>query len=477
VFFGHTAVDSGGSTASPAMMALQQGFTEPPDQTLLLVWAAGDGTLFAATGMEQNGLIAGDGQWANMTTNQRPSLTQISGPVAANFPGGLGAVVLGYNSGEVVNAGPQPSIFLKSSDLESQLFLEYFPTDSPPTAVPPETGGPAVLFQGSPDPIALPSNLFVAYTAQSNQQIYFCSINAENLETLSQPVNQLDNTYMQSIDTPALGFTPGGQLQLAFAGPGPENNLTIAAIDPANGQAVSYTVYPDQCHGGPALVNTVDGYAAAYVNKSNNIVLLYGVETPNFLDVTRTVFVETSWYAPAVATTNGVTYLAWIGTDQSSPQETGALNFADLGSMQKATCALADMLNNEAGPGAEEFAARAHRVRDTVLNAEASGRLVIALFDQHNAELGRLLDSHPGLRNDAWELFALAAPATISSVGDETPFSEEMLQAGERLMRRIGELATPPLQESISWLTRVLLPSLRGQTLADGLRTASQSAQ
>ena len=114
---------------------------------------------------------------------------------------------------------------------------------------------------------------------------------------------------------------------LAFAGPNdPANNLSVQAQGVSNPPPV--VDYDDQCFGGPALVTTTDGFAAAYAGKNQNIYLVYGIENLDPRRIRRTKLQDTSGHAPAVATVEGVTYVAWIGTDGAN-----SLILADLESM------------------------------------------------------------------------------------------------------------------------------------------------
>jgi hypothetical protein len=70
-----------------------------------------------------------------------------------------------------------------------------------------------------------------------------------------------------------------GAVQLAYAGADdPWNHLTLQP-DPGNDNIPPAVVYGDLCFGGPALVTTGLGYAAAYAGKNRNVYLLYGIET------------------------------------------------------------------------------------------------------------------------------------------------------------------------------------------------------
>src|ERR1700740_2917427 len=55
MWLGRTAVESRGALASPAMTTLSTGVGQA---TLVLAWSCGDGTVYMASGMEQNGVIS-----------------------------------------------------------------------------------------------------------------------------------------------------------------------------------------------------------------------------------------------------------------------------------------------------------------------------------------------------------------------------------------------------------------------------------
>ena len=445
MWVGQTSVDSHGAPASPAMTTWFNGVSE----TLVLAWGGSDGTVYAASGMEQSGVISAT-PLSNISTLERFALVELE----------PGLLAISYTSTD--NAewyAPFPIGALE--------FL-YLDTWAYPGGVliPPDIGGPALLPQGG--------NLFIAGTAQDSQNVYFGFGPAP--DAVLPSVAAYNNTSLLSIDTPALGITPSGQMQLAFAGANePDNSLTVQP-DPGSGPGLTPpVVYPDQCFGGPALVTTVNGYAAAYANKMTNIVLLYGMENLDPQNINRVVLQDTSWHAPAIVTLNGVTYVAWIGTDDPN-NNTGRLYFADLGSMNTVTCAVDQLLKMEAGKKAGEIDARLHYLRDTTFAAEASGRWLVALLDQHSAELGRLLDSDADLRRRAWDLLQQVEPIATSIGGVEMPVTNEAVAAAEGLLHRVTVLASPPVQQSARQLSG-LLGSLRGRTLANGLALASRSFQ
>ena len=295
---GRTSVDSHGAGASPAMTVIPYGIQNDPE-TLLLAWPAGDGTIYTATGMEKNGVISAsplplDASGNKISTLQRFGLVQIpSGPLALSW----------------TDTNDPPQVWLGYSYQPGQPLVEYPETWSyvDGTLIPPDIGGPAILPVGN--------GLYIAGTAVVTQQLYAGSGPPEGYT--GAVVAEYVQTGYQSIDTPALGTTPADTLQLAYAGVDPDNFLTISPIGFVVGvrEVGTPVVYPDHCYGGPALVTTVNGYAAAFVNVLKNIVLLYGVENLDPAMINRVVLQDTSWHAPAVATINDVTYVAWIGTD------------------------------------------------------------------------------------------------------------------------------------------------------------------
>ncbi len=276
----------------------------------------------------------------------------------------------------------------------------------------------------------------------------------------------------ESICTPALGITPAGHLQLAFlTAAGSANHLTVRRDPTAFIFPPPPVVFPDVCTDGPALVTTVNGYAAAYT-LDGIIVLVYGMENNTPANANRVVLRDTSPYTPAIATLNGVTYVAWIGTDDPTNPTYNRLFFADLGSMPAYSCPVGEVIVREGDSKAGEVGARLRQLRDTSLAAEPSGRWLIALLDQHSAELLRLFDAHPDLRRRTWDLLEQIEPIATAN----RPFTEALIAAGEDVLQRVTELASAPLQESARQVGR-FVASLRGNTLADGLTAASRTWQ
>ncbi|HWX86158.1 MAG TPA: hypothetical protein VNZ48_21370 [Xanthobacteraceae bacterium] len=303
-WLGRTVTDSHASVASPAMTTWTDNSN---NTTLVMVWCGGDGTVYFASGMEKNGTI----QAAPL-----PGVTSLERPALIQFQDRL---VLGY-IGTDNNMWCALSYDGKTFPSPKQWLL----IDGTPLS--PSIGGPAL--------VSAQSNVITALTAQADQTLHSgFSVNPPTLYEDGAIVGPR-GLLRKSIDTPALAIAPGGGVQLAYAGADdPLNHLTLQA-DPRSDNPAPPVVFDDLCSGGPALVTTGVGYAAAYVGKNNNIYLLYGVDKLDPGNVRRWKFQDTSWHPPAVAIANGVTYVAWIGTDgPTSPYPTGSLNFASLISM------------------------------------------------------------------------------------------------------------------------------------------------
>jgi len=427
MYLGRTSVDSHGAVASPAMTVWSKGAT----QTLVLVWCGSDGTIYFASGMEQAGALNAV-PLSNTTSLERPALVQFED-----------RLVLGYTGTD--NQMWSAISYDGQSFMAPQLW-EYIDG----TTIAPMIGGPA-LFQLGP-------NMLIAGTQQLSQIINFgWGVNPPELYQYSS----LDS--LTSIDTLALGAAPSG-LQLAFAGANdPANNLSIQP-DPRSSNLAPVVVYADQCYGSPALVTTTSGYAAAFVNKLYNIVLLYGIENLDPQNVNRVVLQDSSWHAPAVATINGVTYVAWIGTDQPGNPglPTGRLNFADLGSMPQVTCALSTMM---AKPAADQL----RNLRDQELLKSSVGRMLAMELDQHSAELLRLEQAHPELGRQVQALLQRVEPIATSG----SKFDDATIQDSRTLLYRFRAVASAQLRASINYVMQ-LTSCFRGSTLVDGLAKAER---
>ena len=471
MWHGRTSIDSRRSPAGPAMATWFNGTNE----TLVLAYLDSNGIIYTAVGMEQTGQIQDNSASGGFTSTSSPGarVALVEAPPGSGWlwmaVNDLGAIAL--DVADSATAGPL-----------SGYVLEHWPGPEGPDTAARLIGGPALMPQGL--------DLLVAATAAENQELYVGAGSlvgvADSLDvgvaTYSGPnVSFVDTGYQnigagspsEDINTPSLGITPAGHLQLAYLTAGRAGNHLTALQNPGNVfLQQSPVVFPDVCNDGPALVTTVDGYAAAYVNILNNIVLLYGVENNNPATINRVILQDTSPYTPAIATLSGVTYVAWIGTDDPARQTGDRLFFADLGSMPVWRCPVAEVIVKEGGSKAGEVSTQLHQLRDTSLAAEASGRWLIALLDQHSAELLRLFDAHPDLRRRTWDLLEQVAPIATAN----RPFTEAVIAAGEGLLQRVTRLASAPLQESARQVGR-LLASLRGNTLADGLTAASRTRQ
>jgi hypothetical protein len=431
---GRVSVDSSRSPASPALITYNTVLGE----MLVLMWCGSDGTVYMATGMEQTGVISPVP--TPISTVRRFALVE--------YPS-AGIVSICYIASDQTpwySSSPFPDVieFLNSQQLTPQ----------------PMASGPAVVAQGG-------TLDFAAFVAFQNELLYLSGPFGPGgfAAPTQNAVSALTSDY-----APALGITSSGVVQLAWADWSNSNRLTVISDYPGTSGSSFAEVYPDECNDGPALVTTVSGYAAAFVNIINNIVLLYGVDKNNPQNVNRVILHDASPYTPAIATVNGVTYVAWIGADIPDGK---ALFFADLDSMPVLSCPITALVRAwHGGAKAGEVAARLRELRDTSLAAEASGRWLIALLDQHSTELERLFDSHPDLRERAWDLLEQVEPIATAN----RPFSEEVIEAGEDMLRRLSTLASAPLQESARQVGQ-LVASLRGRTLADGLTAASRTWQ
>ncbi|PQM49481.1 hypothetical protein C1Y40_00293 [Mycobacterium talmoniae] len=413
--------------------------------------------------MERNGVVNAQPIWGNkVSTSERFALAQSPydstdvSPLLMSWTG-MGLPTFEWLASSFI---PEELAFIYSNTWKS-------PSDSdeggPPIS--PVIGGPAIL------PVA--DSIYFAATAQDPTQA-LCFGYAPNDN--SAILTLFETTDYLSVDTPALGLTPAGEIQIAFAGVDPNNYLTITqAIGPAPFSGELFTpavTYPDQCIGGPTLVTTVNGYAAAYVNKSNFISLLYGVENLDPAKVNRVIYSATSWHAPAIATLNGVTYVAWIGTDDPTGNgfPTGQLNFADLGSLTAVNCPVGDTAQIEAGPRADEIATRMRRLRDITMSAEPSGRLLTALLAQHSTELGILFGAHSDLRRSVWD----ALQRFESTATSHQPFTDDTIAAAQKALQQLDTLAGPLLRESLRHAGDIVA-SLSNRTFVEGLAAASRS--
>jgi hypothetical protein len=301
----------------------------------------------------------------------------------------------------------------------------------------------------------------IAGCAQADQMINFGW-------SLAPPsIYEYFSTEFKSVDTVAIGLAPTGKTQIAYAGANdPDNNLTLYP-DVESESIPPPVVYADHIIGGPTIATTTDGYACAFVNKEYLITLLYGLENADAGNVNRVVLQPSSWHAPAVATIGGVTYLAWIGTDQPGGGiPTGQLNFADMGSMQQVQCGLSAMMLKEGGPASSSLIQHFKNLRDQQLLQTHAGRTLSAWVDHHSAELTRLGDAHPELRREAWALMQRLA----SIHPESTVFGQEIHDA-VALVARAEKVATPALRNTLVRLGRIL-PAFHGRTLKDGLAAA-----
>jgi hypothetical protein len=433
------STDSHGSLASPALITYKNS---PFSEALLLAWCGSDGTIYMATGMDQTGTISPtivrSGGETPISTYKRFALVE--------FPSGSGLVSICYTSSLDNTAWYSSSAFP---------YLVDFP--EPQQLDPHEVvSGQALSVQGE---------MVGAASVFTDHQVMWGS-STSGFSSLRY--NSFSGTT--TFYTPALGVTPGGIAQLAFADQG-DSNRVLVFNDPFSLSTVTIvTSYPDECVDGPALVTTVDGYAAAYVDTlTNNIVLLYGVENNDPKSANQVILHDASPYTPAVATLNGVTYVAWIGTEPSSA---GTLFFADLASMPVVSppCPVGEMIAKRPGSAASELGARLRQLRDTLLDSEASGRWLNALLRQHSPELVRLFESHQDLSEKAWDLVQQVEPISTGN----TPFTDDVIAAGEDVLRRVNALASASLQDSIRGVSQ-LVSSLRGRTLAEGLTSASRT--
>jgi hypothetical protein len=435
------------------------------NETLVLAYCDSNGTIYTAVGMEQTGQIRDNSASGGFTSTSSPGarVALVEAPPGSGWLwmaiNDLGAIVL--DVADSATAGP---IY--------QYPLETWPGPDGPNTAARLIGGAALMPQGQ--------DLLVAATAAENQDLYIGGGSVVGVHTSSPPnVSFFDTGYQnvgtgsqsESVNTPGLGITPAGNVQLAYlTADGSANQLTVLADPTTVLSQQAPVVFPDVCTDGPALVTTVNGYAATYAFL--RIVLVYGVENNDPAKVNRVVLQDTSPYTPAVATLNGVTYVAWIGADDPTNPTYNRLFFADLGSMPAYSCPVGEVIGREGGSKAGEVGTRLRQLRDTSLAAEPSGRWLIALLDQHSAELLRLFDAHPDLRRRAWALLEQVEPIATAN----KPFTEGVIAAGEDVLHRVTTLASAPLEESARQVGR-LVASLLGNTLAVGLTAASRTWQ
>ncbi|WP_378729488.1 hypothetical protein [Nocardia brasiliensis] len=283
MFTGRTLWQSHRPLAAPALTVF--------NNRLVLVWSTESGTMYVASGMETDGVVNAKPLPGDFS-RQRPSLA---------FHAQTGLLYLGY------------------SGTDNQLWLAWSHNgvDYPDrrTWLEPVIGGPAMISDNV--------TFSLAYTAQREQLLQL--VRSQN-PPFSSSVASPDPPEF-SVDTPGLVLNPARGTLLAWTG-------TDASGLHLNARYVGLNVPPtratfsDVLVGGPNLCTIGGRYVAAYSGRNTNIYLLFDIDNLNEGQAQRWKFADTSPWPPAVATINGITYVAWFGTDGDRK-----LNFADLGSM------------------------------------------------------------------------------------------------------------------------------------------------
>ncbi|WP_280445736.1 hypothetical protein [Nocardia brasiliensis] len=282
MFTGRTLWPSNQPIAAPALTVF--------GNRLVLVWSTQSGTMYAASGMEADGVVNAKPLPADFSL-QRPAL-------AAHAQTGL--LYLGYTrtDGNMWLAWSHNGVDYH----DRRQWLE------------PPIGGPAMQSDNV--------SMWLTYTAQRDLRV-----NA--VQSQNPPFSHYGRSpepAEQSVDTPGLVIRPDKGVLLAWTGMDSANNLNARyiGVNVPPGRAT----FSDRLIGGPNLFPLGGRYVAGYTGKNTNLYFLFGVDNLNEGQTERWKFADTSPWPPAVATVNGVTYVAWFGTDGQNK-----LNFADLGSM------------------------------------------------------------------------------------------------------------------------------------------------
>lgn len=282
MFTGRTLWPSDQPAAAPALTVY--------NNRLVLVWSTQSGTMYTASGMETDGVVNAKPLPADFSL-QHPSL-------AAHAQTGL--LYLGYT-----RTDGKMWLAWSNNGFDYQDRREWL-------AAP--IGGPAMQSDNV--------SLWLSYTAQ--RDLSLCAVQSQNPPFSSYGRSPQPTEY--SVDTPGLVIHPSRGVLLGWTGMDSANNLNARYIGvnvpPTRG------TFSDRLIGGPNLFTLGGRYVAGYTGKNTNIYLLFGVDNLDENQTERWKFADTSPWPPAVATINGVTYVAWFGTDGQNK-----LNFADLGSM------------------------------------------------------------------------------------------------------------------------------------------------
>ncbi|MFC9438355.1 hypothetical protein [Nocardia sp. NPDC057030] len=282
MFTGRTVWPSNQPAAAPALAVY--------NNRLVMVWSTQSGTMYTASGMETDGVVNAKPLPADFSL-QRPSL-------AAHAQTGL--LYLGY-----ARTDGKMWLAWSNNGFDYQDRREWL--EAP-------IGGPAMQSDNV--------SMWLSYTAQ--RDLSLCAVQSQNPPFSSYGRSPQPTEY--SIDTPGLVIHQSRGVLLAWTGMDSANNLNARYI----GVNVPPTraTFTDRLIGGPNLFTLGGRYVAGYTGKNTNMYLLFGVDNLDENQTERWKFADTSPWPPAVATINGVTYVAWFGTDGQNK-----LNFADLNSM------------------------------------------------------------------------------------------------------------------------------------------------
>ncbi|MCM6774814.1 hypothetical protein NDR87_25570 [Nocardia sp. CDC159] len=283
MFIGRTLWASNRPVAAPALAVYRN--------TLVLVWSTQGGTMYVASGMEVDGVVRARALPFDSSL-QRPSLSSHAQ---------TGLLYLGY-----MGTDNQTTLAWSDNGVDYQDRRRWLE---------PAIGGPAMVSDNV--------TLWVGYTAQNAQLLQ--TVRSHNPPYSFYYVSPEPVEY--SVDTPAVMIHPSRGTLLSWTG-------TDAAYNHLNARYLGVSVPPtkatfsDRLVGGPNLFSIGGRYVAGYSGLNTNIYMLFDIDNLNEGQAQRWKFADASPWPPAVATINGITYVAWFGTDGENK-----LNFADLGSM------------------------------------------------------------------------------------------------------------------------------------------------
>ncbi|WP_433654575.1 hypothetical protein ACQPW1_27945 [Nocardia sp. CA-128927] len=282
MFTGRTLWQSNQPIAAPALTVY--------NNKLVLVWSTQSGTMYVASGMEADGVVNAKPLPSDFSL-QRPAL-------AAHAQTGL--LYLGYT-----RTDGKMWLAWSNNGVDYQDRREWLE---------PPIGGPAMQSDNV--------SMWLSYTAQDD--LVLSAVQSQNPPFSSY--GRTPEPAEHSVDTPGLVIHPSKGVLLAWTGMDSANNLNARyiGVNVPPGRAT----FSDRLIGGPNLFTLGGRYVAGYTGKNTNIYLLFDIDNLNENQAQRWKFADTSPWPPAVATINGITYVAWFGTDGQNK-----LNFADLGSM------------------------------------------------------------------------------------------------------------------------------------------------